>query len=180
MKMICGFVPGLLFALSAGTFAQATKTTETKVGVTRHGIEITRKHTTKETTPSNSQGTPSDAQTGIKVLVDGDSVRFPGQGPVMRGNRVLVPLRGVFEKMGATVDWNRANNTVTATGHSRNIVLPLGGTSATVDGKRMTFDQPALVLGGRALVPLRFLSESLGATVDWKESTQTVDIKSGS
>jgi hypothetical protein len=166
-------IPATLFALAASAQAQATKTTETKVGVSTKGVEVTRKHTTKT-------AEPADNRSSVKVVVDGEAVNFPDQGPVMRGNRVLVPLRGVFEKMGATVNWNRANNTVTANGNGRSIVLPLGGGAATVEGKQVALDQPPIVLRGRALVPLRFLSESLGATVDWRASDMTVTIKSGS
>ena len=174
MKNVYGFVSATLVAVSSVAFAQSTQTTETKVGVSTKGVEVTRKRTSKT-------GEPAPAtRSAIKVVVDDDPVRFPDQGPAMRGERVLVPLRGVFEKMGATVDWNRDNNTVTARGNGRTIVLPLEGTTATVDGKSMTLDQPATVLRGRALVPLRFLSESLGATVDWRSSDSTVSIKSGS
>lgn len=174
MKIAYGFVSATLVALSSAALSQSTQTTETKVGVSTKGVEVSRKRTTKTGNPD------SDVKSAIKVLVDGDPVAFPDQGPVMRGSRVLVPLRGVFEKMGATVNWDRAKNTVTATGNGRTIVLPLGGTSATVDGKSMTLDQPAMVMRGRALVPLRFLSESLGATVDWRATDMTVTIRSGS
>ena len=157
-------------ALSVGAIAQETKTTETKVGLSTKGIEVTRKSTRK---------TPAPPKGPIKVNVDGDAVGFPDQGPIMRGSRVLVPLRGVFEKMGATVNWDRGTNTVTATRGDRKVVLPLSSTQATVAGRPMRLDQPAAVINGRALVPLRFLSESLGATVDWRATDMTVDVKSG-
>jgi hypothetical protein len=167
-----------LLALAVSASAQTNtnqNTTETKVGLSTKGIEITRKKTaTNKTTGAAAR------RAAIKVMVDDDAVAFPDQGPVMRGSRVMVPLRGVFEKMGATVNWDRASNTVTANRGDRKVVLPLSGTSATVDGKSMTLDQPAMVMGGRALVPLRFLSESLGASVDWQAANSTVMIKGGS
>jgi hypothetical protein len=156
--------------------AQSTNQTtkETKVGVSLKGIEVTRKRT--NTTKSSDR---VDTKTKIRVLVDDEPVKFVDQDPVMRGGRVLVPLRGVFEKMGANVVWNRSTNTVSATKGERTIKLPLNGTTATVGGQTVTLDAPAAVINGRALVPLRFLGESLGATVDWRATDSTVSIKSG-
>ncbi|MGV3613857.1 MAG: copper amine oxidase N-terminal domain-containing protein [Fimbriimonas sp.] len=173
MKIGFGWMPAALLAVASVAFGQETRTKETKVGISTKGIEISRKRATR--TPKAAP--PANAP--IKVTVDEDPVAFPDQGPMMRSSRVLVPLRGVFEKMGATVDWNRESNTITATGNGRTVVLPLGSMSATVDGKKLALDQPAAVVGGRALVPLRFLGESLGATVDWRASDMTVAVKSG-
>ena len=178
MKMKTELVMALIAAAAVG-FGQSTtqKTKQTKVGITTHGVEITRTRTTTTKT-SRRPGRVVDNQ-AIHVVVDGKEVSFVDQGPIMRGGRVLVPLRGVFERMGADVTWDRASNTVTAHRGERMIRLPLNGTTATVGGQTVTLDQPAVVLNGRALVPLRFLGESLGATVDWAETTMTVTIHSG-
>lgn len=113
----------------------------------------------------------------IRVLVNGDPVRFPDQQPMMDGDRVTVPLRGVFAHLGADVMWDQDRNIVVARSGGHRIMLPIGQTEARVDGQTIHLDQPAQVVNGRAMVPLRFLSESLGATVDWRSSTNTVDIK---
>lgn len=153
------------------------KTTETKVGLGRHGVEVTRRKVT--TIDERSDRRMRGARpTAIKVVVDGTMVDFPDQGPISRNDRVLVPLRGVFQQMGARVDWDRESNTVTAVRGHRQVVLPLSSTRANVDGRPMRLDQPAMVMRGRALVPLRFLSEALGATVDWREADLTVTVKS--
>jgi|GEM_PF-6389152 len=114
----------------------------------------------------------------VRVRVNGTRVDFPGQGAILENDRVLVPLRGVFEQLGADVRWDRESNTVTATRGRRDIVLRLDRPRAQVNGRAMRLDQPAQVINGRALVPLRFLSESLGATVDWNATNLTVNIAS--
>ncbi len=119
---------------------------------------------------------PVQAQT-IRVIVDGSPVFFD-QPPVSIGGRVLVPVRGVFERMGATVQWNPMTNTVLAVRGTTQIQLMIGSRQAYVNGVLVTLDVPAMVINGRTLVPLRFISESLGATVDWDEASRTVLITS--
>jgi hypothetical protein len=119
----------------------------------------------------------AQSQHSIKVLVNGNQVSFPDQSPIMRSNRVLVPLRGVFEELGATVNWDSSKDLVTATRNGQTVELYIGKTTARVGDKELTLDQPATVLNGRAMVPLRFLAESLGATVDWRATDMTVTIK---
>ncbi len=101
---------------------------------------------------------------------------FAGTGPRMVNGRVLVPLRGIFEQMGANVRWNEAMQKVSADRGSTTIELRIGDHYANVNGRSVELDQPATMIGGRTMVPLRFISESFGANVDWTESTQTVAI----
>lgn len=112
----------------------------------------------------------------IGVSVDGKKVEFSGQKPASVNGRVLVPLRGVFEQMGAFVQWVPQSQTVTAASGSTNIGLVIGSTTAMVNGKAMTLDVPAQLVNGRTMVPLRFLSEALGAQVLWNETTREVSI----
>jgi hypothetical protein len=114
---------------------------------------------------------------GVGVTVNGQAVTFD-QPPIMSNGRVLVPLRGVFEHLGATVRWDPANRSVTATNGQHNIALQLGSTAATVDNQTRTLDSPPVLVGSRVLVPLRFVSEALGAEVHWDEAAQMVSINS--
>lgn len=118
------------------------------------------------------------AQT-ISVNVDGSPVTFSGTRPQTVQGRVLVPLRGVFEKLGAYVDWVPATQTVVAQKGDTYIELRIGSPSATVNGRQAVLDVPAALLGGRTMVPLRFLGEALGATVVWDGATRTVNINTG-
>ncbi len=115
----------------------------------------------------------------IRVSVDGQTVRFGNQQPIEQNDRVLVPLRGVFEEMGANVRWNPNNHAVTAERNGQRVRLRIGSREANVDGRVVTLDVPPTIMNGSTMVPLRFISESLGATVDWREYDQTVLINSG-
>lgn len=116
----------------------------------------------------------------ISVYVDGARVQFTGGvTPRYMGSRVMVPLRGVFEQMGATVNWDAGSRTVFARRGSMNVELPIGSRNAVIDGRTVTLDTPAMIIAGNTMVPLRFLSESLGATVDWNATAQRVDINTG-
>jgi len=116
---------------------------------------------------------------GISVTVDGTPVSFKSQEPVVRDARVLVPLRGVFEQLGATVQWNPEQRLVTASQGSRNIRLNIGSTDAKINDRTMTMDVPAEIVNGSTLVPLRFLSEALGANVKWESTNRLVAISTG-
>ncbi len=113
------------------------------------------------------------AQGAVRVFVDGDQVLFD-QPPITQGGRVLVPLRGIFEKMGALVEWNPSTRTVRAARGTTLVELQIGSRIARVDGQAVTLDVPPMVVRGRTLVPLRFISESLGAMVEYRAESRTV------
>src|SRR3990172_1663460 len=119
---------------------------------------------------------PVQAQT-IRLVVDGQPLFFD-QPPVVIGGRVLVPLRGVFERLGAFVQWDPASNTVIATRGDTQVRLTIGSRQAFVNQRVVFLDVPALIVQGRTLVPLRFVSEAMGARVDWDAATRTVFITS--
>jgi hypothetical protein len=115
----------------------------------------------------------------ITVVVNGQPVTFNGQPPIMQDDRVFVPLRGVFEDLGAHVDWNPSTQTVTAfRGHTK-VQLTIGQTTASVDGKPVQLDVPAQIIQGSTMVPLRFVGEALGNNVRWDAGNQSVIISGG-
>jgi len=113
---------------------------------------------------------------GVTVIVNGNTMTFD-QPPEIETGRVFVPLRGIFEQLGASVVYQ--NGTINATSHGRTVSLQIGSTSATVDGQTQTLDAPAFITGSRTLVPLRFVAQALGASVDWNNNTSTVTINGG-
>ena len=113
------------------------------------------------------------AALSVVVVVNGQQVQFD-QPPIERAGRVFVPLRGVFERLGASVVYS--NGQINATGNGRNISLQIGSTQATVNGQPQTLDVAPFLVGSRTLVPLRFVAQSLGANVDWNNNTSTVTI----
>jgi Copper amine oxidase N-terminal domain len=112
----------------------------------------------------------------ISVRVNGNSVAFADTHPQRRDGRVLVPLRGVLEEIGADISWNEATQTVKAHMGQRDIQLTLGSNTAMVNGQSVGLRVPAMRIGGSTMVPLRFIGEALGASVDWDEPRQQVSI----
>lgn len=112
----------------------------------------------------------------IRVELDGSPLSFGSVPPANVNGRVLVPLRGVFEALGAQVDYQASTRTVLAARGTTNLRLQIGSATAYVNGNPVLLDVPAQVVLGRTLVPLRFVSEAMGAQVSWNPGTQTVSI----
>lgn len=89
-------------------------------------------------------------------------------------NRTLVPLRFIAETFGATVNWDEGSKTVTITLNHKEIKLQIGNSTAYINGEEETLDQPPVIINSRTMVPLRFIAEAFGATVDWDDTTQTI------
>lgn len=115
----------------------------------------------------------------VKVKVNDKPIIFD-VAPVISEGRTLVPLRYIFEALGAEVKWDAATRTVTGIKGSDEIVLKIDSKDAVVNGETRKLDVPATILNGRTLVPARFISESLGAEVLWDGDSKTVIIKTES
>ncbi len=109
----------------------------------------------------------------ITVVVNGAPLQFD-QPPIERAGRVFVPLRGVFERLGASVVYQ--NGLINATGDGHTVSLHIGSTQALVDGRTQALDVAPFVIGARTLVPLRFVAQALGAYVGWNNADATVTI----
>ena len=116
----------------------------------------------------------ADAQ--VQVTVNGSAVDI-APAPIVQGGRVFVPLRGVFEQLGASVVYS--NGTINATGNGRDISLQIGSTQATVNGQSQTIDVAPFIVGASTYVPLRFISESLGDSVNWDDANSIAAINTG-
>jgi len=94
------------------------------------------------------------------------------------GNRTLVPLRAIAEAFGVTVTWDATAHTATITGGINNLTLTIGKTTAVVNGLDTPIDTNAkvvpLIIAGRMLLPVRFVAESLGATIGYNQATRTI------
>jgi len=111
------------------------------------------------------------------VKIDGVLQKFD-QSAIVKDGSTLVPLRGVFEGLGAKVEWNQVTQTVTGTKGSTVIKLTVGKSTATVNGKIVTLSAKAEIINGSTMVPLRFIAEALGAKVEWEAPTYTAVITS--
>jgi tripartite ATP-independent transporter DctP family solute receptor len=100
------------------------------------------------------------------------------QPPVIENGRTLVPFRFIGESVGAKVDWDGAKRAASYVFGDMNIVLTIGSTTAIVNGVKNKLDVAPKILSGRTVVPVRFVSESMGAKVDWNSNTKMVTITS--
>lgn len=119
---------------------------------------------------------PGQSQEDIRVDVDGKTLAFGDVLPLNINGRILVPLRVIFEEMGAEVVWDANTATVKATKGDTAVVLTIGDNSPTINGEAYGIDQPGIILDGRILAPLRFVAEAFGGTVDWDGPNQTATI----
>ena len=115
------------------------------------------------------------AMATIQVEVNGRTLSFSVPPTTIR-DRTMVPLRGVFESLDAQVNWDASTRMITATKGDTDVQLGIGQTNATVNGRTVLLDVPAMIIRGSTMVPIRFVSEALGAEVKWLEATQTVSI----
>lgn len=123
------------------------------------------------------QPATAQAAKAITIYVDGVQLKTD-QPPVMVQGRVMLPLRAIFEALDASVDWDRKKQTVTAIKGDTTVVLKIKSRVAIINNQTVTLDVPAQILGGRTMVPVRFVSEALGQDVDWNTRSQVVTINS--
>ena len=125
----------------------------------------------------------SDVYVQVNDVVLGFSVP-----PVTEDDRTLVPMRFLFEQLGAEVSWDETTNTATATippekdeklrtaANAKSVSFSIDNTAATVNGVAAAMDVPARLVDDKTMVPLRFLSKNLGYTVTWNEANNTAVI----
>lgn len=113
----------------------------------------------------------------IPVFVDGVQIDFDQQ-PIIQDDRTLVPLRGVFEALGATVYWNNDTRSVTAYKDDTTIELAIGSSTMYVNGQPKYLDVAGQIINDRTMVPLRAISEAFGSIVYWDNDTRTVRVYS--
>lgn len=128
-------------------------------------------------TKPTTKPTPAPKPAHLSVYIDGVKQTYDVP-PVVENGRTLVPLRGIFESLGASVQWNQNQQLVTASHSNTKIQLKIGSKAPTINGKVVPIDVAAKVTGGRTLIPLRFVGEALGATVQYDAANRAVKITS--
>lgn len=109
----------------------------------------------------------------VKVMVNGEKVLFDVL-PTIKEERTLVPLRAIFEALGATVSWDANTQTVTADRGGMQVVLTIGSNRMLAGGTEKMLDVPAQIMDGRTMVPARAIAEAFGCKVDWDGVNRTV------
>jgi len=93
-----------------------------------------------------------------------------------QSGRTVVPLRFIGEALGARVDWNNDERKITYLLYGQTIELWIGKSTANVNGNPVVVDPSPYIVSGRTVVPLRFVSENLGAGIEWDSKTQKIVI----
>jgi uncharacterized secreted protein with C-terminal beta-propeller domain len=124
----------------------------------------------------------ASSEEAVTIMLDGKKVEFTDAQPIHTGSRVLVPVRGFFERIGVTVDWNSSDKVVIVKDDKQEIMLEAGNTAVLNNGAVHYLDCSVNIRDNRAYIPLRYVSESFGYNVQWNSKTKSVQItkKSGS
>ncbi len=123
--------------------------------------------------PASSQA----ASLPLRIVVNGDKISLPDAQPfVDSSSRAQVPLRFVSQALGAKVDWNSGAKLASVSAAGMNVAVTVGKKEYKVNGEKKLMDTAALVKSSRTFVPIRFVSEALGASVNWDKKINTIYI----
>lgn len=111
----------------------------------------------------------------IGVYVSGNMVEFD-QKPLIHNGRTIVPLRAIFEALGARVEWDQATSTATSYKDDVVVSLTINNDILLKNGEKIVLDVPALLVNGRTMVPVRAISEAFGLEVGWDSAANSVVI----
>ena len=113
----------------------------------------------------------------ITVNLDDSEVSFSVM-PEIKEGRTMVPMRELFEMLGATVNWDGETRTVTANKGRSSVKLQIGNLTVNMNGEEKQMEAAPYIINGRTMVPLRFASEALGIRVGWDAKSRTIYLKS--
>ena len=119
---------------------------------------------------------PVFAENDVNVVVNGNAVDMKG---VILENRTMVPVRGVMEELGYTVDWDADTKTATLKNDVNTVKITAGESVFYLNDTAVTPDVPQAIIEGRFMLPLRAVSEAVGAKVDWDGESKTAVITTG-
>ena len=113
------------------------------------------------------------AEGEVNVVVNGNAVETKG---IIVESTTLVPVRGVFEELGYEVSYDEQTKTATLTNSSYTVKMTSGDTVIFVNDEEITPPVPQQIVDGRFMLPLRTVSEAIGAEVEWDGETKTATI----
>ncbi|MCC8160876.1 MAG: copper amine oxidase N-terminal domain-containing protein [Oscillospiraceae bacterium] len=119
------------------------------------------------------------ADDDIKVVVNGNEVAFTDAAPFIEGDRTLVPMRAIFEALGASVNWDEETKTIVSYDpvSDVSITMQIDLAKMFVDETEVELDVPARIVNSSTVVPLRAVAESMNSTVGWDQTTKTVTVE---
>ena len=169
MKKVLSLVLALALVLSMSVCFAEEALTESNEEVMLISEEVADVELISEEAPVKEDGE-------ITVKIDGVEVVFPDQKPILHKDRTMVPLRAIFEALGADVAWDNDTNTVMARKGDVYIIVQIDNTKLIRNNDSIELDVPAMLLNDRTLVPVRAISEAFGCKVDWVDETLEVVI----
>ncbi|MDO4300356.1 MAG: copper amine oxidase N-terminal domain-containing protein [Clostridia bacterium] len=114
----------------------------------------------------------------IRVKLDNEAVEFNNQSPLIVEGRTLIPLRGVFEKLGYEITWEAETKTATFTKDGLSVKVAVNEEKFTVNDESVLLDVPAQIINGSMMLPLRAIGEAAGLEVNWDSDSKTVSLVS--
>ena len=130
--------------------------------------------------PALSASPAPTSAADVTIYLDGKRVPSDVSPYIVpQANVTMVPMRVISESLGAYVDWQASSKTVTISKSGTEIIMKNGSRQASVNGTNVALDSPVTLRQGRVMVPLRFVGEQLGLTVEWQASTRSVQLYTG-
>ena len=122
---------------------------------------------------------PVFADDTVKVLVNGNEITFTDVAPYIEEGRTLVPMRTIFETLGAVVEWDGETKTIISYDPVSDVSITMQADSKTmfINEEPFELDVPATIVGDRTVVPLRAVAEGMNSNVSWDQETKTVTIE---
>ncbi len=180
MKRLSTGVLAALIAVSSGLSAVAAPSNSQ--AQSNNGKAVIAQ-SSMDSTPAANFGTSPSGQIPIlfndhHVYSKPDTLK---QGRVLaalvKGGEVLIPLRSMFEQMGATVSYDGASKTVTVSKPGSEVKVTVGKPEVEINGESRPLDVPPMIYQGTVLVPIRVISEGMGAYVQWVPDKQVVVVR---
>ncbi len=112
----------------------------------------------------------------VTLKINGKEMKNLTMPPIIINNLTLVPAREVFQEVGATVDWDKSTYKVTVNYNGKKVVLKIGDKNATINGSATTMSTPAKIINNKTMIPLRFVSTSIGLNVSWNASSRIAEV----
>ncbi|WP_055108560.1 copper amine oxidase N-terminal domain-containing protein [Paenibacillus ihumii] len=146
------------------------------------------KSTTKSKTSNNNSSSSKTGTTGkrsapkpgyttvdITLIVNGSIVPLDQKAVIVNGT-ILLPLKNMFDALGATLEWDQAAKKITASKDGTTVELTVDSTAARKQNKDITLQVKPIVINGYTMVPARFAAESFDAAVEWDSLSSTITI----
>ena len=111
----------------------------------------------------------------VSVYINGEKLEFDVPAKIVNG-RTLVPMRKIFESLGAVVTWDNPSQTATGKKDGTVVNLTIDSKTMFINGEPKVLDVGPMLIDSRTLVPVRAVAESFDCKVEWVEKTQSVEI----